>query len=175
MTTPTLTSRVPQVIDWLVAAAQSSTSLGASTSAPVTVVDGPSPTTDTLAEQLHLWVGDNPDITGGQSATTAQDWPVLDHGRTRDEDGDVTLTADAWSGSTLMKPVRDSCAAIVGAVELLLRGDGVTGPGDITMGGLVMWAGLDGFTWSQRQASQGAGCTCTFRVAYRARLTTGGS
>lgn len=175
MTTPTITSRVPDVIDWLVNAAQTSAQLGASTTAPVIVVDGPPPTTDTYAEQLHLYIGDVPDGSEA-SATASQNWPVLDHARTRDEDGDITLTADAWTGSSVMKTARDSCAAIVAAVELLLRGDGTTGTGDATMGGLVLWAGVDGpYTWSQRQVQAGAGCTCVFRVVYRARLTTGGS
>jgi hypothetical protein len=174
MTTPTLTSRVPDVIDWLVSAAQNSPQLGAATPA-VTVIDGPPPTTDTYSELLHLYIGDVPS-SDEAAATAAQTWPVLDHARTRDEDGDVTLTADAWSGSSNMKAVRDQAKAIIAAVELLLRGDGRTGPGDATMGGLVMWSGVDGpYTWSQRQTQEGPGCTVTFRVVYRARLTTGGS
>ena len=176
MTTPTLTSRVPQVIDYLVGQAQASTLLGKNPAAPVTVIDGPAVTNDTLAEPLHLWIGHDQAATGDLSANADQSWPVMDHARTRDEGGTVTLTADAWSGSTVMKTVRDQCAAIVAAVELLLRGDGRTGPGDTTMGGLVLWSAVDGpFAWTQRQTQDGAGCSCVFHVTYTARLTTGGS
>jgi hypothetical protein len=175
MTTPTITSRVPQVIDYLVAAATASPLLGANPTAKVTIVDGPTLTTDTLAAPLHLWVGcADPTADESAAAGAVQNWPLLDHARTRDEDGEVWLTADAWSGSVAMKVVRDQCAAIVGGVELLLRGlpqDG--GPGDITMGGLVQWSAVDGpYSWPQRQTQQGAGCSCTFRVTCRARLTT---
>lgn len=169
----TTTSQVPAVTDWLVNAARNSTSLGASTAAPVIVLDGPFITRDTLAEPLHLYIGAVPD-TLDAAATAVQDWPVMDHARTRDEDGDITLTADAWSGSTVMKTQRDACAAIVAAVELLLRGDTLTGgPGDASMGGLVQWSGVSGpFTWLQRQSQDGAGCSCVFHVTYRARLRT---
>ena len=170
----TTTSQVPAVIDWLVAAAQASPALGASASAPVVVLDGPEVTADTLAEPLHLWVGWDQEATGSADAEATQTWPVLDKARTRDEDGAITCTADAWSGDTAMKTQRDSCAAIVAAVELLLRGTPAAGgPGDASMGGLVLWSQVAGpFTWHPRQTADGAGCACVFRVTYRARLTT---
>jgi hypothetical protein len=169
----TTTSQVPAVIDWLVNACRQSAALGASASAPVIVIDGPPVTSDTFGDPLHLYVGGVPG-SDEATATAMQSWPVIDHARTRDEDGDITLTADAWGGGTAMKAQRDACAAIVGAVELLLRGipaDG--GPGDATMGDLVLWSSVDGpLVWTPRQATQGAGCSCSFRVSYRARLTT---
>lgn len=172
----TVTSRVPDVIDWLVAAAASSTALGADPVAPVLVVDGPQAPAATQDRERVLWIGCDPAQLGDQAAEASQDWPVLDHGRTRDEDGSVVLACQHWSGDTVNKTHRDAAAAMVAAVELLLRGDGTTGPGDVTMGGLVLWAGLDGpFQWYQRQSPQGASALVTFRVVYRARLTTGGS
>jgi len=170
-----MTSAVPQVIAWLVAAAGASPLLGSSPTAPVQVIDGPSVTGDELAAPLHLWVGcSDPQESDVSAAGATQVWPVLDHGRTRQESGEVWLTADAWSGGTGMGVVRAQCAAIVAGVEVLLRGlprDG--GPGDMTMGGLVWQSAVDGpFTWSQRQASDGAGCSCSFRVAYQTRLLT---
>jgi hypothetical protein len=175
MTDPTLTSAVPRVIDYLFTAAVASPLLGASPTAPVTVLDGPTVGTDTLADLLHLWIGhEDPRSYEASAAGAIQRWKPMDHGRTRDEDGEIWCTADAWTGSVVMKAARDQCAAIVGGVELLLRGlpqDG--GPGDLTMGGLVYWSAVDGpFSWAQRQEQQGAGCQCTFRVTYRARLTT---
>ena len=169
----TTTSQVPAVIDYLVTACQQSAALGASTTAPVIVVDGPPVTSDTFGDPLHLYIGGVP---GSDEATAEadQNWPVMDNARTRDENGVITCTADAWSGSTVMQTVRASCASIVAAVELLLRGTPrAGGPGDASMGGLVMWSGVAGpYSWTQRQTTQGAGCSCSFRITYRARLTT---
>ena len=172
----TVTSRIPDVIDWLVNAATVSASLGASPLAPVTVHDGPPPTSETLAAPLHLYIGWDQVTGGGQGADAVQDWPVLDKARTRDENGTVICTADGWTGSTTGKTARDLCKGIVAGVELLLRGDGTTGPGDASMGGLVMWSGVAGpFEWFPRQTADGAGCACVFRITYRARLVTTGA
>lgn len=170
----TTTSQIPAVIDYLVTAAKASASLGSSASAPVTIHDGPAVTDDLLTEPLHLYIGWDQPTGGGVPAEAVQDWPVMDHARTRDEDGTIVCTADAWSGDTTAKTQRDACKAIVAAVELLLRGDTLTGgPGDASMGGLVMWSGVSGpYEWYPRQTPEGAGCACVFRITYQARLVT---
>jgi len=172
----TLTSQVPAVTDWLVQACQSSPQLGAATPA-VNVFDGPQPPAATQSMESVLWVGANPADLGASAASATQDFPLLDKGRTRGENGTVDLAVQHWSGDTDIKTHRDACAAMVGAVELLLRGlpaDG--GPGDLTMGGLVYWASVDGpFQWYPRQVAQGALMLVTFSVTYYTRLTTGGS
>lgn len=173
MTTPTLTSQVPAVTDWLVSAARSSLLLGAATP-PVNVFDGPQPSLNTQTFSLDLWIGANPLEADSATATATQAWPFIDHARTRDEDGDIVCAAQHWSGDATNKTHRDGAAAIVAGVELLLRGipsDG--GPGDTTMGGLVFWSSVDGpFDWTPRQIAGGSACLVTFRVVYRARLTT---
>lgn len=170
----TTTTQVPAVIDWLLSAAQASAQLGAASPA-VQVHDGPVLTDDELAEQLNLWIGWDQVNGTAEGMSASQAWPVLDHARTRDEDGTVTCTADAWTGSTTSRKARDACDQIVAGVELLLRGDGSTGPGDATMGGLVFWSAVDEFTWYPRQSADGAGCACVFKVSYRARLVTTGA
>lgn len=169
----TTTSQVPDVIDYLVAQAQASLSLGASPTAPVVIHDGPPLTADTLVQPLHLYIGWDQVSGSGGDPSAVQSWPVLDHARTKDEDGTIVCTADAWSGDTTMKTQRDACAAIVAAVELLLRGEpDAGGPGDASMGGLLLWSGVDAATWFPRQTPGGAGCACVFTVIFRARLTT---
>ena len=165
----TMTSQLPAVIDWLVAGAKASPLLTG-----VTVVDGPQVPAAVQALPTVLWVGCDPGSPGDPVASAEQDWPVMDQGRTRDEDGDVVLAARHRSGDSTSKVRRDGAAAIVGGVELLLRGTPQSGgPGDVTMGNLVQWAGVDGpFTWSQRLLANGAECLVTFHIRYRARLLT---
>ena len=170
----TTTSAVPAVIDWLVSAAASSPLLGQASPA-VSVFDGEQPPEATQSLPLVLWIGDDPANPGAVFADTAQSWPVMDKGRTKDEDGTVTCSAQHWSGDPSVKVHRDGAAAIVGGVEQLLRGDGRTGPGDMTMGGLAMWSSVDVGRWETRQIAGGVAVLVTFTVVYRARLITTGA
>lgn len=170
----TTTSAVPAVIDWLVAAAKSSPLLGAA-SPPVYVFDGPQPPAATQALNRVLWVFNDVPNPDAVAADAVQSWPVMDKARTKDEDGTVTCSAQHWSGDPSVKVHRDGAAAIVAGVELLLRGDGRTGPGDATMGGLVFWSGVDVGQWSTRQLAGGVAVLVTFTVVYRARLITTGA
>jgi len=168
----TTTTQVRAVLDYLVAQCQASTSLGAAVP-PVVVLDGPNITEDTLTEPLHLWIGYDPLSPGEAAATTAADWPVLDHGRTLDEAGEITCTAEAWGGGAVVKTLRDQCDAIVGAVDLLLRGrpqDG--GPGDTQMGGLVFWSRVSAGDWFQRPTPNGISVMHVFKIVYQARLVS---
>lgn len=170
----TTTTQLPAVTDWLVNAAQNSALLGKASPA-VSVFDGPQPPEATQALPRVLWVGANPAEPDGMTADTAQSWPVMDRARTKDEDGTVTCAAQHWSGDPAAKVHRDGAAAIVAGVELLLRGDGRTGPGDATMGGLVFWSGVDTGQWYPRQIAGGVAVLVTFTVLYRARLITTGA
>jgi hypothetical protein len=166
------TTQVPAVLDYMVAACQASTLIGAA-SPPVIVLDGPHITDDTLAEPLHLWIGYDPMSPGEATATTEADWPVLDHARTLDEAGEITCTAEAWSGGDVVKTLRDQCDAIVGAVDLLLRGGpGGEGPGDTTMGGLVFWSRVIAGSWYQRPSQSGISVMHVFKIVYQARLVS---
>lgn len=168
----TTTSQVPAVIDWLVSASQSSPLLGAA-SPQVHVFDGPQPPAATQSLERVLWIGADaasPDQALGDSV---QSWPVLDHARTKDEDGTITCSAQHWSGDTSVKMHRDGAASIMGAVELLLRGEpDAGGPGDASMGGLVLWSGVDQAEWYPRQVAGGSAVLVVFRIIYRARLVT---
>ena len=168
MTTPTLTSAVPQVTDYLYTTA---TALLPA----VTVFDGPNPTADSMAAASHLWIGWNPQAAEATGAAADQDFAFLDYARTRDERGTITCAAENWSGSTVVKIQRDATAAIVAQVELMLRGTpGTGGPGDASMGGLCMWSQVTGpYEWYPRQNDDGSAVLCVFTVSYYARLTTG--
>ena len=170
----TTTSAVPSVIDWLVAAANASPLLGQASPA-VSVFDGPQPPVKTQSLNRVLWIGcdaPNPDAV---FADAVQAFALIDHARTKDEDGTVTCSAQHWSGDPSVKVHRDGAAAIVAGVELLLRGDGSTGPGDARMGGLALWSSTDVGRWETRQLAGGVAVLVVFTVVYRARLVTTGA
>ena len=168
----TTTSQIPAVIDYLVAACTASPSLGGA-SPQVYVFDGPQPPVATQGLQRVLWIGADPANLGVMTAESVQAWPVMDHARTKDEDGTITCAAQHWSGDTHNKVHRDGAAAIVAAVELLLRGDKLTAsPGDASMGGLAMWSAVEEFQWYPRQVAGGMAMLVVFKIMYRARLTT---
>ena len=170
----TITSQVPAVTDYLVAAAEASPVLGGA-SPQVYVFDGPQASGALSGVERALWFGWNPASAGEPAATADQDFAFIDSGRTRDEDGVIDCTAQHWSGDSTIQIHRDGCAAIVAGVELLLRGTPAAGgPGDASMGGLVLWSGVSGpFEWYPAQVPNGAQVRCVFRISYRARLTTG--
>ena len=170
----TTTSQVPAVIDYLVTTAKASPLLGAAAS-PVSVFDGVQPPAATQALQQVLWIGADPTQPDGPFADATQSWPVLDNARTKDEDGVLTCAAQHWSGDPSVKTHRDGAAAIVAGVETMLRGNGTTGPGDATMGRLVLWSGTDVGRWETRQIAGGVACLVVFTVIYRARLQTTGA
>jgi hypothetical protein len=166
----TAASLAPAVIDYLVTTCQASLLLGAAP-APVTVVDGPNVTEDTMANQRLLWIGYDRANPAEVAAATSLDWPNLDQARTDDEQGEITCTAEYWSGSTTIKANRDGCAAIVNAVAALLKGTTASaGPGDTTMGGLVFWSRVPATSWLQQQRDDGATVVCVFKVAYYGRI-----
>jgi hypothetical protein len=172
----TATTLTPQVIDYLVAACAASTTLGAAQPVPVIIHDGPELTSDTLEEPRHLWIGGYPAAlkSGEPGASGDQDFAFSgDQGATRDETIDIVCAADSWGGGISLKTFRDDCEAIVDAVSLMLRGSPRTGgPGDFSLGGLVMWAATTGpFEWYPRQTADGAGMLCTFKIQYRGRTT----
>jgi hypothetical protein len=117
------TSRVPQVIDYLVTLFQDAATLGQATS-PVNVLDGPVVTAD--PGPLTLWVGVDdidPSNTGPLAASSSQQWqPGL--GRAdRTETLSVYCTAQAWSGSDDVRVLRVAACAISAAAEDLVRAD----------------------------------------------------
>lgn len=163
-------SLVPAIIDYLVTTCEASTSLGAATPA-VVVVDGPNVTEETMANQRLLWIGYDRASPGEIAASGPLDWPNLDHALTLDELGEITCTAEYWSGDTTIKTNRDACAAIVSAVAVLLKGTVVSGgPGDTTMGGLCFWSRVSETSWLEQQKPSGATVLCVFKIAYYGRI-----
>jgi hypothetical protein len=167
------TTQASAVIGYLVSTCEASASLGQA-SPQVYVFDGPQPSRALSGVQRALWIGSNPASDTEAGVTATQEFAGMDMGLKRNEAGEVVCAAQCWSGDTAIAIQRDGADAIVAAVELLLRGTPRSGgPGDTSMGGLVLWSQVSGpFEWYQRQQPNGASVLCVFRVSYRARLVT---
>ena len=116
-----MTTKVPALIDSLVNAFTTAATLGQATP-PVTVYDGP-PTTG-LDAPLKLYVGlTDPDNEGIEPAATFRQTRDDLGSNTRTEFPDIHCCAEAWSGTDDMSTVRHAVAAIVAAVETIIRSD----------------------------------------------------
>jgi hypothetical protein len=189
---PTLTDQTGAVIDYLVAQCQTVAFADAYVTAytdsygplpampPVTVsvFDGPTISDTQLVGTQRVWVGADGPASPGQeveAATFAQDFAFIDHARTKDDRIDVACAAECFDGDpTRRKFARDSAFSLMGAVELLLRGDpSVPGPGDASMGGLVFWSQVTGpGQLIQAQTTDGISALVRFHVTAFTRLTT---
>ena len=117
---PTVTSRGPALIDYLVTLFTSAATLGAATP-PVTIYDGPA--VSAADPFLKLYVGMNdPDSASDPAYDSVQTWAAL--GRlARNEDVVIHCCSEAWSGVDDVKTVRTSCTGITAAVEVLMQAD----------------------------------------------------
>jgi hypothetical protein len=161
---PTITSRVPALIDYLVALFTNAVTLGAATP-PVTVFDGP-PTTE-LDPLLALYVGlTDPDNTAAQPAgDSVQSWGGL--GRlARNETSTIHCCAQAWAGTDDLKTVRVSAYGIVAAVEVLMQSDATQ------FGGNVQFPapGIATGSLSQNNTTTGAIARVAFDLTFQSRI-----
>jgi len=161
---PTITSRVPPLIDYLVALFTSAATLGAATP-PVTVFDGP-PTTG-LDAPLKLFVGlsdpDNPNAE--PAADSVQSWAALGR-QARDEMITVHCCAEAWAGTDDLKTVRVAVTGITAAVEVLMQADATQFGGNV----LYPAPGITGIALLQNNTQQGAVARAAFDLVFRARI-----
>ena len=161
---PTITSRVPALIDYLVTLFTNDATIGAATP-PVTVYDGP-PTT--LADApLKLYIGlQDPDSQGQSEAGTAeQEWAAIGR-RGRNETVIIHCAAEAWSGSDSIQSARLAAAGITAAVETLMQADTTQFGGNV----LYPMPGLTGVVWLQNNTDRGAIARVQFDLIFRSRI-----
>ena len=114
-------SKVPALIDYLVATFTAAPTLGQATP-PVTVFDGP-PTT-ALDPGLKLFVGlTDPDNPGAEPAAVFTQTRDDLGSSTRGEQSEIRCCAEAWSGTDDLPTVRHAANSILAAVEALVRAD----------------------------------------------------
>lgn len=112
------TSKLPQAIDYLVTTFTAAATIGA---AGITVYDGP--VTSQATPHQILWVGMEDPLTGeGDSSpgSSEQEW-VGPGSRWKNETLIVNCVAEAWSGETTVKTLRDQCYAIASAAETIVH------------------------------------------------------
>ena len=161
---PTVTSRIPALIDYLVATFQASALLGQATP-PVTVYDGPAVTE--LDAPLKLFVGlSDPDNQGAEpAASSVQDWGGF--GRlARNEMTTIHCCAEAWAGTDDMKTVRVSATGIVAAVEQVMQADSTQFGGNV----LFPDPGITSLALLQNSTQQGAVARVTFDLSFKSRI-----
>lgn len=161
---PTITSRVPALIDYLVALFTNAATLGQATP-PVTVFDGP-PTTE-LDPLLALYVGladpDNPAVQ--PAGDSVQSWGGL--GRlARNETSTIHCCAQAWAGTDDLKTVRVSAYGIVAAVEVLMQSDTTQFGGNV----LFPAPGIATGSLSQNNTQAGAIARVAFDLTFQSRI-----
>ena len=160
----TVTSRLPALLDYLVALFTTASTLGAATP-PVTVFDGPA--TTLLDPALALYVGwTDPDSQSGEpGGDTQQTWAAL--GRLgRDETVTIHCCAEAWSGVDIVQTVRLACTGITAAVEVLMQAD------TSQFGGNVLFPdpGLTNVSLPQNNTDRGVVVRQTFDLTFRCRI-----
>lgn len=151
-----VTSRVPAILNYLVALFQNAVTLGQAVP-PVAVYDGPVATG--AADRLLLWVGlDDPDSGGATlAAVSDRHWTSM---ASQGEIITISCAAEAWSGEDDIRTQRTAVYGIVGAVEALLEADtaGFGGSAVLTDPG---WSGAE---LHQNTTDRGAQARVVFTI-----------
>jgi hypothetical protein len=158
-----VTSRVPALIDYLVATFTAASALGAATP-PVAVLDGP--VTAAAEAPLVLWVGlDDPDTdqVAPSAAAAQQEWAGLGK-QARNEISTIHCVAEAWTGADDIKSMRVAAFAIVAAVEDIVRTD--------PFSGLALFPdpGVTGLELRQNNTQPGWQARVSFQIAFKSRI-----
>ena len=155
------TSRVPALVDYLVAQFTAAATLGAATP-PVLVFDGPPTTGDPAPLALHVGMDDVFTDTAPTSATSEQ--TAVGLAQKREELATIHLAAVAWAGTDDMKTVRTSAYAIAAAVEDLVRADTAV---QALAGAALARPGVSGMVLQQNNTTQGAVAQVSFTISYK--------
>jgi hypothetical protein len=159
---PTVTSRLPALIDYLVALFTGAATLGQATP-KVTVYDGPVVTAD--PGDLVLWVGLSDPAIPSAAAEFDQEWAAIGR-RGRNETITIHCCAMAWSGGGTPAGQRTAAFAIVAAVETLLQAD------TTQFGGLVLYPapGMTKGALTQMSTQQGPAARVAFDLTFKSRI-----
>lgn len=156
------TSRVPALIDALLAAAHAALD----SNEAVQVYDGYG-VSGNSGDFLMIGVENpnSPDMAF--SASSKQDVATLGTTRPRDENGSVLCAAYSWNGNANQKLARDTAYGYMAVIEAALRADPNMG---IAAGGNFIAGMGDLQRLSQNQSESGADALLVFNVRFFARI-----
>lgn len=151
-------SKVPALIDWLVAAF---TAIGASSDPPFVVYDGP--VISDAADKLILWVGlEEPNSASPEVAATFNQARADMGGATRTEQPEIRCAVEAWGGTGDLATVRVQAFAILAAVENYVRSDNTMFGGNAQLAN----PGVTGGSLIQDNTQEGAVARVTFAIIF---------
>ena len=143
------TSTIPAAIDGLIDRIAAESSLSG-----ITIIDG-QPTTELPPDYIAIGFADE----AGEAIVGRQDPASLGHLR-RSEVYTIACEISAWTGSTVMKTVRDRAFYILAGVENAVRADG-------TLHGSVIFGDFGEIQVAQVQTAQGAVVVIRFTIAVK--------
>lgn len=160
------TSRVPALIDYLVATFQAAPTLGQA-SPQVNVIDGPAVTAD--MGPLTLWVGAD-DISQAvpvaARSTQSRGQPFADlGGQSRNEVISVPCVAQAQGATDDVRTLRVAAAGIMAAVDALVRTDPQLGGTVITT-----MPGVASAEWRQGLTERGMAAQVMFTIDTESKI-----
>jgi hypothetical protein len=138
------------------------------------VLDGPFTTADQDANADVVAIGWDldPENLGEAAVEGDQNFNALNRGVTRDEEYRIVCAVRHWDGDNDIAKARAAARALLNTFELLMRGYPPNGAGDLTLGGAVLWANLNGgFAWVYEPDENGTAVRIPFHVTCHARLT----
>jgi hypothetical protein len=155
------TTRIPALIDYLVAGFAAAATLGQATP-PVLVFDGPAVSADPAPLALYVGVDD---AFGGNAAISADSQQTAQGIATkRQELITVHCCAVAWAGTDDLHTVRTSAFAIAGAVEDLVRADTTIA---FQPGSALARPGVTSMVLMQNTTQEGATAQVAFQIIYK--------
>lgn len=143
------TSTIPAAIDGLIDIIAAESSL-----AGIAIIDG-QPTTELPPDYIAIGFADE----AGEAIVGRQDPATLGNLR-RSEVYTIACEISAWTGSTVMKTVRDRAFYILAGVENAVRADG-------TLHGSVIFGDFGEIQVAQVQTAQGAVVVIRFTIAVK--------
>ena len=154
-------TRVPALIDYLVATFTSAATLGQA-APPVTVFDGPNTTEQDPLLKIYVGLTDPDNIAYEVAAAFTQARSDLGYA-TRDEHSEIYCCAEAWSGTDDIKTVRVAVFGILAAVEALVRADATQFGGNAALAAPGVTAG----ELLQNTTTTGAIARIPFSIAFK--------
>lgn len=160
----TITSRLPALIDYLVALFTGAATLGAATP-PVEIFDGPPTTLLDLPLKLYVGLSDPYAEAAEVAGDIVQAWASLGR-RARNETITIHCCAEAWSGADDIQDIRLAVTGIVAAVEVLMQAD------TTRFGGNVLFPdpGVTSGQLKQNNTTTGATATLAFDLVFKSRI-----